>query len=158
HRLSRRRNSAGRPLPNAARSTAADSPLTFARNGISLAAIDFQGAGMWRLAMIACGACAISLSSTAQVTQEDQTLQQQLVADSFSMAGDAIAQKFNCFWNTTVTYNIVNNSGMTLYLGFMINSATIGSCTSVEHATGALMLLPSPRATAYSMNPMQGPP
>jgi hypothetical protein len=113
---------------------------------------------MWRLAMIACGACAISLSSIAQVTQQDQTLQQQLVADSFSITGDAIAQKFNWFWNTTVTYSIVNNSGMNLYLGFMINSATIGSCTSVERATGALMLLPSPRATAYSMNPMQGPP
>ena len=113
---------------------------------------------MRRLAMILCCACAVSLPAKAQVTQQDQTLQQQLVSDSFTLNGDAIAQKFNWFWDTTVSYSIVNNTGMNLYLGFMINSATIGSCTSVERATGALMLLPSPRATAYSMNPMQGPP
>jgi hypothetical protein len=94
----------------------------------------------------------------AQVTQQDESLQQQLVPDSFKFEGTAIAQQFNWFWNTTVSYSIVNNSGMNLYLGLMIGGVSIGSCTDAQRATGALQLLPSPNAVAYSQAYGAGPP
>ena len=62
----------------------------------------------------------------AQVTQSDNTLQQQLVSDSFKITGSAIAQQTNWWWATTVTYAIANNSGMNLYLGVLVGSGSIG--------------------------------
>jgi hypothetical protein len=47
---------------------------------------------------------------------------------------------------------------MNLYLGVMQGGVTIGNCTDAEGIRGTLQFLPSPHATAYSMNPMQGPP
>ena len=94
----------------------------------------------------------------AQVMQQDDSLQQQLVPDSFKLSASAVAAKFNWFWNTTISYEIANNTGMNLYLGIMQHSVTLGSCNDAQQISGALQLLPSPNATAYSVNPMQGPP
>ena len=93
---------------------------------------------------------ALASPAFAQVTQQDESLQQQLVPESFKLEGSAIAQQFNWMWNTTVAYSVTNNSGMNLYLGIMINGIAIGSCANAERATGALQLLPSPNAVAYS--------
>ena len=94
----------------------------------------------------------------AQVTQQDESLQQQLVPDSFKLQADAVAAKFNWFWNTTISFSITNNSGMNLYMGVMRGGVTIGNCTDAEQIQGSLQFLPNPRATAYSVNPMDGPP
>ena len=47
---------------------------------------------------------------------------------------------------------------MNLYLGVMQGGVTIGNCTDAEEIRGSLQFLPNPHATAYSVNPMQGPP
>ncbi len=94
----------------------------------------------------------------AQVTQEDESLQEQFVPESFKIEASAVAAKFNWLWNTTVTYTITNNSGMNLYLGVMRGGVTIGNCTDAEEIRGSLQFLPNPHANAYSVNPMDGPP
>lgn len=94
----------------------------------------------------------------AQVMQEDESLQQQLVPESFKLQASAIASKFNWLWNTRISYNITNNSGMNLYLGIMQTGVALGSCTDAEEISGSLQFLPAPNATAYSFNPMQGKP
>jgi hypothetical protein len=96
--------------------------------------------------------------ASAQVSQQDQSLQEQLVPESFKLEASATASKFNWWWTTTINYSIVNNSGMNLYLGIMSGGVSIGSCTQAEEARGSLQLLPSPPAHVYSVNPMQGPP
>jgi hypothetical protein len=96
--------------------------------------------------------------SRAQVTQQDESLQEQLVPESFKIEATAIASKFNWLWNTTITFAVTNNSGMNLYLGVMRGGVTIGSCTDAEEIRGSLQFLPNPHATAYSVNPMDGPP
>jgi hypothetical protein len=96
--------------------------------------------------------------SRAQVTQQDESLQEQFVPESFKLEADAVAAKFNWFWNTTISFTITNNSGMNLYLGVMRGGVTIGNCTDAEQIQGSLQFLPNPHATAYSVNPMQGPP
>ena len=98
------------------------------------------------------------LPARAQVTQQDETLQEQFVPESFKLEADAVAAKFNWFWNTTISFAITNNSGMNLYLGVMRGGVTIGNCTDAEQIQGSLQFLPNPHATAYSVNPMQGPP
>jgi hypothetical protein len=95
---------------------------------------------------------------SAQVMQQDESLQEQLVPESFTLEASAIASKFNWWWSTTVSYAVTNHSGMNLYLGIMQGGVTFGSCTDAEEIRGALQFLPSPHATAYSVNPMQGPP
>ena len=94
----------------------------------------------------------------AQVTQQDESLQEQFVPESFKLEADAVAAKFNWFWNTTISFVVTNNSGMNLYLGVMRGGVTIGNCTDAEQIQGSLQFLPNPHATAYSVNPMQGPP
>jgi hypothetical protein len=94
----------------------------------------------------------------AQVVQQDNTLQQQLVADSFKLEASAISSKFNWFWNTRISYVITNNTGMNLYLGVMQHGVTFGSCTDAQQISGSLQFLPSPHAVAYSYNPSQGLP
>jgi hypothetical protein len=95
---------------------------------------------------------------SAQVMQQDESLQEQLVPESFTLEASGIASKFNWLWSTTVSYAITNHSGMNLYLGIMRGGVAFGSCTDAEEIRGSLQFLPSPHATAYSMNPMQGPP
>jgi hypothetical protein len=94
----------------------------------------------------------------AQVMQQDDSLQQQLVPESFKLEASAISSKFNWFWNTRISYVITNNTGMNLYLGIMQRGVTFGSCTDAEEISGSLQLLPAPHATAYSFNPSQGLP
>jgi hypothetical protein len=96
--------------------------------------------------------------ASAQVTQPDESLQEQFVPESFKLQASAIASKFNWLWSTTISYTITNDSGMNLYLGVMQGGVTIGNCTDAEEIRGSLQFLPNPHATAYSMNPMQGPP
>ena len=96
--------------------------------------------------------------SHAQVTQQDESLQEQFVPESFKIEATAIASKFNWLWNTTISFTVTNNSGMNLYLGVMTGGVTIGSCTDAEEIRGSLQFLPNPHASAYSVNPMQGPP
>lgn len=96
--------------------------------------------------------------ASAQVTQQDETLQEQLVPESFKIEASAVSAKFNWIWNATISYSITNNSGMNFYLGIMRGGVAIGNCTDAEEVRGSLQFLPSPHATAYSVNPMQGPP
>ena len=98
---------------------------------------------MLRIVTLTLGFVALSYLSPAcaQVTQQDENLQEQLVPDSFKIEASAVASKFNWLWNTTVSYTVTNNSGMNLYLGVMRGGVTIGSCTD-----------------AQENNPMQGPP
>jgi hypothetical protein len=96
--------------------------------------------------------------ASAQVTKQDESLQEQFVPESFKLDATAVAAKFNWLWNTTINYSIANNSGMNVYLGIMRGGVALGSCTDAEEARGSLQFLPNPHATAYSVNPMQGPP
>src|SRR5271168_4403193 len=115
---------------------------------------------MLRIVTLILGVVSLSCLSPAcaQVTQQDESLQEQLVPDSFKIEASAVASKFNWLWNTTVSYTVTNNSGMNLYLGVMRGGVTIGSCTDAEEIRGTLQFLPNPHASAYSVNPMQGPP
>ena len=115
---------------------------------------------MLRIVTLILGLVSLSGVSTAwaQVTQQDESLQEQLVPDSFKIEASAVASKFNWLWNTTVSYTVTNNSGMNLYLGIMQGGVAIGNCTDAEEVRGSLQFLPNPHATAYSVNPMQGPP
>ncbi len=94
----------------------------------------------------------------AQVTQQDESLQEQFVPESFKVEATAVASKFNWLWNTVISYTITNNSGMNLYLGIMRGGVTIGSCTDAQEIRGTLQFLPNPQAHVFSVNPMQGPP
>ena len=94
----------------------------------------------------------------AQVTPQDESLQEQFVPESFKVDATAVAAKFNWLWNTTINYSVVNNSGMNVYLGIMRGGVSLGNCTDAEEVRGSLQFLPNPHATAYSVNPMQGPP
>jgi hypothetical protein len=58
----------------------------------------------------------------------------------------------------TISYTLTNNSGMNLYMGIMMGSASIGSCTDIRNARGGLQLLPGPNAIAYGVDPSVGPP
>jgi hypothetical protein len=109
------------------------------------------------LAFVVLSAGSLSPAS-AQVMQQDESLQEQLVPESFALEASGIASKFNWLWSTTVSYSITNRSGMNLYLGIMRGGVAFGSCTDAEEVRGSLQFLPNPHATAYSVNPMQGPP
>ena len=108
--------------------------------------------------ILGCVSLGLSPPASAQVTQSDESLQEQLVPESFRLEATAVAAKFNWLWNTTISYTITNNSGMNLYLGVTQGGVAIGNCTDAQEIRGTLQFLPSPHATAYSMNPMQGPP
>lgn len=94
----------------------------------------------------------------AQVTPQDESLQEQLVPESFRLDATAVASKFNWLWNTTINYTIVNNSGMNLYLGIMRGGVALGNCADAEEVRGSLQFLPNPHAHVFSVNPMEGPP
>lgn len=96
--------------------------------------------------------------AVAQVTQQDESIHEQLVPESFRLEASAVAEKINWWWSTTITYSLTNNSGMNLYFGIMMGGVTYGSCTQVRQANGSLPLLPSPRARVYSAPAGSGPP
>lgn len=100
----------------------------------------------------------VNAPASAQVTPQDESLQEQFVPESFKLEATAVAAKFNWFWNTTISFTITNNSGMNLYLGVMQHGVTIGSCADAQEIRGALQFLPNPHAHVFSVNPSQGPP
>ena len=115
---------------------------------------------MLRIVTLILGLVSLSCVSPAcaQVTQQDESLQEQFVPESFKIEASAVASKFNWLWNTTISYTVTNNSGMNLYLGVMRGGVTIGSCTDAEEITrDAAIPAQSPRH-AFSVNPMEGPP
>ena len=90
---------------------------------------------------------------------EDKAVQEQLVPESFKLEATAIAAKANLFdWRTTVSYSITNNSGMNLYMGVLMGSVSIGTCSDFREARGGLHLLPGPNAIAYAVDPSVGRP
>jgi len=102
---------------------------------------------------------ALTSSTLAQVTTPDSSLQEQLVPESFKLEATAIAAKVNLSdWRTTVSYALTNNSGMNLYIGIMMGSIAIGSCTEAQSAHGGLQLLPGPNTIAYPVDLTVGPP
>jgi hypothetical protein len=102
---------------------------------------------------------ALAAPAIGQVLKQDESLQEQLVPESFKFEATAIAAKANLFdWRTTVSYTLTNNSGMNLYVGIMMGSASIGSCTDIRNARGGLQLLPGPNAIAYGVDLSVGPP
>ena len=95
---------------------------------------------------------------SAQVTQQNDSLSEQLVPESFKLQASATAQQINWWWTATVNYSLANNTGMNLYLGIAHGSVSFGSCNDVQDARGALQLLPAPNATAWSFHPDRGQP
>lgn len=97
--------------------------------------------------------------AAAQVMGPDESLQQQLVPESFPFEATAVATKINQFeWTTTITYAVTNKSGMNLYMGVAIGGISIGSCTRATRASGGLRFLPPPGMTNYSTNMVGGDP
>ena len=95
----------------------------------------------------------------AQVAAGDSALLEQLTPDSFKLEASAAAAKAGLYdWRTSVSYALTNNSGMNLYMGIMMGSASIGSCSDVRNAHGALQLLPGPNAVSFSVDPTVGMP
>jgi len=92
------------------------------------------------------------VAASAQVPQNDEALQEQLVPESFKLSASAAAQKvpYQSFWRTSIAYSITNDSGMNLYLGVSQQGLALGSCTDVYSTTAGLPLLPSPTAHVYS--------
>lgn len=97
--------------------------------------------------------------AAAQVMGPDESLQQQLVPESFPFEATAVATKVNLFeWVTTISYVITNKSGMNLYMGVAIGSVSIGSCTLATRASGGLRFLPPRGMMNYSSNITAGEP
>lgn len=115
---------------------------------------------MVRVVLFLVAACfAASYPAAAQVTTGDNTLLEQLVPESFKFEASAIASKADLFnWRTNVNYTLTNNSGMNLYMGIMMGSVSIGSCSQVNNARGGLALLPGPNAIAYAVDSSVGTP
>jgi len=120
-----------------------------------------NGRRVGRRRAISCVGYLLVLLVTPALAQilEDKSLQEQLVPESFKLEASATAAKANDFdWRTTVSYSIVNNSGMNLYVGVMMGSVSIGTCTDFRGARGGLLLLPGPNAIAYAVDPSIGRP
>lgn len=98
-------------------------------------------------------------TATAQVMAPDDSLQQQLVPESFTFEATAVATKINMFqWVTTISYTLTNKSGMNLYMGVAIGSVSIGSCTHASRTSGGLGFIPPPGMISYSTNMVAGDP
>ena len=96
---------------------------------------------------------------SAQILNQDQGVTEQLVPESFKFDGTAQAAKFGLFdWKTTISYSLTNNSGMNLYMGILMGSVGIGSCSEARSVRGGLQLLPGPNSTAYAIDLSVGPP
>jgi len=109
------------------------------------------------LRIVALGSVVVSMCflspAFAQVTQQqDQSLQEQFVPESFKLEASAVSVKTeNGSWRTTASFTVTNNSGMNLYLGVRQGSVTIGNCTDAD-IRGALQFLPDPHAAiVYSV-------
>ena len=97
--------------------------------------------------------------AAAQIMSPDESLQQQLVPESFPFEATAVATKINQFeWTTTISYAVTNKSGMNLYMGVAIGGVSIGSCTRATRASGGLRFLPPPGMTNYTTNMVGGDP
>jgi hypothetical protein len=101
---------------------------------------------------------ALTSSAFAQVATPDESLQEQLVPESFKLTATASATRPDLTWMTAVSYALVNNAGMNLYMGLIQGSAAIGSCTEIAAATGGLPTLPSPNQMFYVAPIGAGPP
>ena len=101
---------------------------------------------------------ALMSAAAAQVTAPDQSLQQQLIPESFKLQASAVATKENWDWKTAVSYTLKNNSGMNLYMGIMMGSISLGTCTQTQAARGGFQLLPGPGVIAYPIDIRVGPP
>ena len=96
----------------------------------------------------------IASPAFAQVQkQQDDSLQEQLLPESFKIAGSATAiGHVTGYWETTLIYSVTNNSGMNLYLGVAQNGLALGSCGGIGGMVGGLPMLPLPNAGGYSPN------
>ena len=96
---------------------------------------------------------ASSAAALAQVSKQDESLQEQLVPDSFSLTGTATSRNNVWRWQTSISYSIVNKSGINLYIGLLNTGISLGICGDVDATKGGLSLLPSPTAMSYSGDP-----
>ncbi len=97
--------------------------------------------------------------AAAQVMGPDESLQQQLLPESFPFEATAVATKINMLeWVTTISYTVTNKSGMNLYMGVAIGGVSIGSCTRATRTSGGLRFLPPPGMINYSINMVGGDP
>ena len=105
-----------------------------------------------RQVIVFAAALLLPVLASAQIIQNPEALQEQLVPESFKLTASAIAEKvpYHRLWRTSITYSIANDSGMNLYIGISQQGLAIGSCTEVESTTSGLPLLPPPTAIAYA--------
>jgi hypothetical protein len=90
-------------------------------------------------------ALACALPAAAQVIQkDDDSLQQQLTGESFKIDASAFSAYSDQSWRTSVTYSITDNSGMGLYIGVALGSASIGSCNDLREVRGGIPVIRSP--------------
>ena len=92
-------------------------------------------------------------AAMAQVAKPDESLQEQLVPESFALAGWATSKNNVWHWETSISYSIVNKSGINLYIGLLNTGISLGTCGDVAGTKGGLSLLPSPTAMGYSGDP-----
>jgi hypothetical protein len=88
----------------------------------------------------------LTVPAVAQVTEVplgDEGLMDQLTPDSLKLEADAIATHDMSSWETAISYQITNNSGMNLVMGIASGSVAIGACTDVNRTRGGLSLLPN---------------
>ena len=107
--------------------------------------------------IVCCASLWLPSGASAQVTQQDESLQEQFVPESFKIEASAVSSKTNWLWSTSASFTITNNSGMNLYLGVRQGGVTIGSCTDAQ-MRGALQFLPNPHGGVFSVDPQQGEP
>jgi hypothetical protein len=99
---------------------------------------------MLRLVVLA-AALALASPAVAQVIQkEDDSLQQQLTGESFRIEANAFSAYADQSWRTSVTFAVTNNSGMGLYLGIALGSASIGSCNDLREVRGGIPVIRGP--------------
>jgi hypothetical protein len=92
----------------------------------------------------------------AQVTTEDNSLQEQLVPESFKLTASGVAEHFVWHWQTAVTYTLKNDSGMNLYVALLDGGSSLGSCSEVGGVRGALPEL-SPDGRKYGSVSVSAP-
>ena len=117
---------------------------------------------MARFATLGAGlafAFAMTLPSFSQVATSGNALLDQLIPDSFKLEANATAALAGLMdWRTSISYSVINKSGMNLWMGIAMDSVAIGTCSNAHIYHGGLALVPSPSTTSYSFNPSQGLP
>ena len=91
--------------------------------------------------------------AVAQVSKPDESLQEQVVPESFTLTRVSTSKSGTFGWETRISYSIVNKSGINLYIGLLKSSISLGTCDDVNSVAGGLSLLPSPSAIGYSGDP-----